>query len=310
MARPDEPLAMDYYFSCSRTAPETCWSIRGSPWKRVLDEDGALIVPPLEALARLGFAAESISEVLITHFHYDHIGNVAAFPDAELLVSDRELAFWTGPLADRPHFAAYVEATEIDHIVEAHRAGRVRSLGVRENVAPGITTMHVGGHCPGQLIVVVNGIEGPIVLTSDAVHYYEELDLDRPFAVLVDLEEMYAAYTLLRELAAVPDTRLVAAHDPAVLDRFPHVTDDGGLLGVRVRSACSPARESRIDRARAARLRDRRCTRRPDLDGHVRACQSSWQQPRHGLGHRCVPPGGRCRAAVLHPLLAAQAATH
>lgn len=231
----DEPLAMDYYFYVLSNGSRNLLVDTGFALEAGTRRGRTCIVPPLEALARLGFAAESISEVLITHFHYDHIGNVAAFPEAELLVSDRELAFWTGPLADRPHFAAYVEAREIDHIVEAHRAGRVRCLGVRENVAPGITTMHVGGHCPGQLIVVVNGIEGPIVLTSDAVHYYEELDLDRPFAVLVDLEEMYAAYTLLRELAAVPDTRLVAAHDPAVLDRFPHVTDDGGLLGVRVR---------------------------------------------------------------------------
>ena len=192
-------------------------------------------MPPLEALARLGIATKSISQVLITHFHYDHVGNVAAFPEAELLVPDRELEFWTGPLADRPHFAAYVEATEIDHIVEAHRAGRVRCLGVRENVAPGITTMHVGGHSPGQLIVVVNGIGGPIVLTSDAVHYYDELELDRPFRNPRRSRGDVRGLHLLRELAAVTDTRLVVAHDPAVLDRFPHVTDDGGLLGVRVR---------------------------------------------------------------------------
>ena len=177
----DEPLAMDYYFYVLSNGSRNLLVDTGFALEAGTRRGRTCIVPPLEALARLGFAAESISEVLITHFHYDHVGNVAAFPEAELLVPDRELEFWTGPLADRPHFAAYVEATEID----AHRRGaswRARSVPRRaRKCGARITTMHVGGHCPGQLIVVVNGIEGPIVLTSDAVHYYEELDLDRPF---------------------------------------------------------------------------------------------------------------------------------
>ena len=107
----DEPLAMDYYFYVLSNGSRNLLVDTGFALEAGTRRGRTCIVPPLEALARLGFAAESISEVLITHFHYDHIGNVAAFPDAELLVSDRELAFWTGPLADRPHFAAYVEAT-------------------------------------------------------------------------------------------------------------------------------------------------------------------------------------------------------
>ena len=40
------------------------------------------------------------------------------------------------------------------------------------------------------------GGEGDVVLTSDAVHFYEELELDRPFCVVADLEAMYGAYDL------------------------------------------------------------------------------------------------------------------
>ena len=48
-------------------------------------------LPPLEALAQLGVDATSASRLLITHFHYDHVGNVNAFPNAELLVPERKL---------------------------------------------------------------------------------------------------------------------------------------------------------------------------------------------------------------------------
>lgn len=232
---PDEPIVMDYFFYLLSDGRRTVLVDTGFDPDAGTRRGRTCLVPPLEALSRLGISRGSISQVLITHFHYDHVGNAHAFPDAELVVPRRELEFWTGPLAARPHFAIHVEAPEIEHLAAAHRDGRLRLLGPREEVTSGITTLHVGGHCPGQLIVLVEGSGGPIVLASDAAHYYDELELDRPFAVMVDLEEMYAGYALLRNLAAQPGTRLVAGHDPAVLDRFPHVADGDATLGVRVR---------------------------------------------------------------------------
>jgi glyoxylase-like metal-dependent hydrolase (beta-lactamase superfamily II) len=232
---PDGALAMDYFFYLVSNGEQTVLVDTGFAPDVGSRRGRTCLVPPLEAMERLGAPPRSIADVLITHFHYDHIGNAQAFPDAKLAVPRRELEFWTGPLANRPQFAAHVEAPEVAHLAGAHREGRLRLLGAREEIAPGITTIQVGGHCPGQVIVLVEGSGGPIVLTSDALHYYDELELDRPFALLVDLEEVYAAYVLLRDLASVPGTRLVAGHDPTVLDRFPHVTDGGETLGVRIR---------------------------------------------------------------------------
>ena len=61
---------------------------------------------------------------------------------------------------------------------------------------------------------------GAVVLASDAVHFYEEVERDRPFAIVADLPAMYRAYDLLAGLAAQPGTRLVAGHDPQVRTRF------------------------------------------------------------------------------------------
>jgi hypothetical protein len=58
------------------------------------------------------------------------------------------------------------------------------------------------------------------VLASDALHFYEEVERDRPFAILADLPAMYRAYDTLAQLASQPGTHLVAGHDPAVRDRF------------------------------------------------------------------------------------------
>jgi len=62
---------------------------------------------------------------------------------------------------------------------------------------------------------------GTVVLASDALHFYEEVERDRPFAILADLPAMYRAYDTLAQLATQPGTSLVAGHDPLVRTRFP-----------------------------------------------------------------------------------------
>jgi hypothetical protein len=70
---------------------------------------------------------------------------------------------------------------------------------------------------------------GTAVLASDALHFYEEVERDRPFAVLADLPGMYRAYDTLAQLATQPRTHLVAGHDPLVRARFTrHAQETGG----------------------------------------------------------------------------------
>ena len=57
------------------------------------------------------------------------------------------------------------------------------------------------------------------MLASDAVHYYEELERDRPFSTVANLADMYAAFDRIRELAD-GGALVVAGHDPLVAERF------------------------------------------------------------------------------------------
>jgi glyoxylase-like metal-dependent hydrolase (beta-lactamase superfamily II) len=59
------------------------------------------------------------------------------------------------------------------------------------------------------------------VLAADALHFYEELERDRPFFVVADLLEMYRGFDLLREMTEDRGRRLVAGHDAQVSKRFP-----------------------------------------------------------------------------------------
>ena len=78
----------------------------------------------------------------------------------------------------------------------------------------------MAGHSPGQQVFVVKTAGQPIVLASDAVHFYEELEHDRPFAIVVNLLEMYSAYAMLRQLGQELSAVIVPGHDPRVTERF------------------------------------------------------------------------------------------
>jgi glyoxylase-like metal-dependent hydrolase (beta-lactamase superfamily II) len=218
---PDADLDIDYYF----------WVIR--------DGDGVVLVDtgfspeagdrrrrahystPAEALPGLGIAPDEVSAIVITHAHWDHTGNVRQFPRAQVVMTEAEYAFWTSALAARAQFAAHCEPQEIALLRRARAEDRLTLFTGRHTVAPGIELTEVGGHTPGQLIASVTTEDGgTAVLASDALHFYEEVERDRPFAILADLPAMYRAYDTLAQLASQPRTHVVAGHDPLVRTRF------------------------------------------------------------------------------------------
>ena len=224
---PDKPIGMDYFFWLLRGAGRTILVDTGFDPEVGLRRGRTCLWPPVDALSLIGVEPGDVDMVILTHLHYDHTGNLAAFPDAEVVAQLAELEFWFGAEARLPQFASHVERQEIDLLDDGRR---LRVLRGDESVAPGVDAFCIGGHSPGQMVLVVDGDNGPVVLASDAVHYYEELELERPFAIYHDLDAMRAGYATIRELAR-PGAAIVPGHDPEVMRRFP-VFDDG--LGVRV----------------------------------------------------------------------------
>ncbi len=223
---PDADLDIDYYFWVIKdpagdavTLVDTGFSPEAGARRR-----RASYTTPAEALPRLGIDPESVRTIVITHAHWDHTGNIHQFPLANIVMAQSEYDFWTSPMAAREHFAAHAERSEIAYLEKANQQGRVTLVAGQHSLGGGMDLIEVGGHTPGQLIVSVTTASGDsVILASDALHFYEEVEKDRPFAILADLPAMYRAYDLLAELASQPGTHLVAGHDPQVRKRFaPH----------------------------------------------------------------------------------------
>ena len=147
---PDADLDIAYYF----------WIIRDGSRVTLVDtgfapEVGdrrrrALTATPVQALAALGIAPADVDVVVITHAHWDHIGNIGQFPHADLVLTEAEYAFWTSPMAARAHFAAHAETSELAELARAREQGRVTLFSGELTLAPGVELIEVGGHIPGS----------------------------------------------------------------------------------------------------------------------------------------------------------------
>ena len=205
------------------------WVVRGAGRVWVVDTGAATVVSdrlghstlfePADGLRRLGIEPSEVTDVIITHCHYDHVGNLDAFPQAVFHIQDAEMLTVTGRDVTHPALKMYGRRNTLS-LVGLNYDGRVRFYDGDGSFAPGLDYLLIGGHSRGQIALEVTTARGPVIVASDAVHLYEEMELERPFRVFYDLRGMLEGYRLLRARAVSRD-HLIPGHDPEVTARFP-----------------------------------------------------------------------------------------
>ncbi len=205
---------------------------------------------PREALALCGLKPEDVDTIFITHVHFDHFGNVEAFPGARFYVAEREIekSIWALSLPDRLKFlASSIDPGDLTKGAELARAGRLTL--VKEDMAdvlPGID-LHIAPdtHSYGSMWVEVRNDRrrksgDAWVLAGDLVYAYENLGgrgsdrepattyLPIGFAIgsqtnlLLTTEEMLKAVGHERR-------RVVPVHEERLKDIFPSARKKPGL---------------------------------------------------------------------------------
>ena len=228
----DGPMPLDYFV----------WLVRGCGRELVVDTGFSAAVAarrgrdhlrcPTEGLRMLGVEAQSVKNVVVTHLHYDHVGNFDLFPAAAFHLQDDELSYATGRHMSHPVFSGAFEVEDVVGMVRNVYHGRVRFHDGDAELFPGVSVHLIGGHTKGLQVVRVATRGGWLVLASDASHFYANMEQERPFPIVYSVADMVQGYGRLRELAESP-AHIVPGHDPEVLRRYPAPRAD--LAGIAAR---------------------------------------------------------------------------
>jgi len=180
-------------------------------------------IRPSEALSDgLGIAPEAVTDIIVSHTHWDHADGVDLFPRARVWIQKDEYDYYVGDNGEVLHRGG-VDVEDAKMLAALKAGGRVELVdGDAREIFPGIRVYTGGKHTFASQYVGVATRAGTVILASDNVYLYENLDKHAAIAQTLDASSNLAAQDRMLTLAASPRL-VIPGHDPAVFDRFPVV---------------------------------------------------------------------------------------
>jgi glyoxylase-like metal-dependent hydrolase (beta-lactamase superfamily II) len=175
---------------------------------------------PSDVLAKLGIDVASEPDVILTHAHFDHVGTIGDYKKARFHIQDEEMIHVSGRDMTHAPFRAAYHAEDVKVLIDLLFADRMVFHRGDVELAAGLEFLLVGGHARGQAILRVHTARGWVILASDAVHLFEEVDEERPFAIFYDLPGMLEGYRRIKRVAGQRDL-IVPGHDQRVTQAYP-----------------------------------------------------------------------------------------
>jgi glyoxylase-like metal-dependent hydrolase (beta-lactamase superfamily II) len=230
---PDVPMPMDYFIWAAVGPEHTVVIDTGFSQSVAAKRNRNIVTPVEEGLKAIGVQHEDVRHVILTHMHYDHAGNPQMFPQARFHLQECELAYATGPCICHPLIGNNYEADDVAMAIHRNFRGDLALLSGDKEIVPGITVHKLGGHTPGMQCVRVSTRRGPVLLASDASHYYAHFFNDRVFPVAHDIGGVLDGYSKMRALIPSAD-HFIPGHDPLVMDLYPPSRLDLKTIAVRL----------------------------------------------------------------------------
>ena len=131
-------------------------------------------ISPLRLLAEMNLRADDITDIVLTHAHFDHMGSIAEFAHAHIYIQKSELLSWYEMFALPRRFAHLTMIVDPDNIrtaLDASFQHRVTLVdGDKDNLLPGVHVRLGSGHTIGQQFVVIETAAGRRIISGDCVY--------------------------------------------------------------------------------------------------------------------------------------------
>jgi len=223
--------------------PVMVWLLKGSNGRTILIDAGFYrqkfldqwkprdFRTPVAAVAAAGVAADAVTDIIISHAHWDHVDGADLFPKATVWIQRDEYRYYTGEAWHARNSHGGVDAADMAALLDINTKGRLRFVaGDDQEVLPGIRAYTGGRHTWASQWVSVRIAGGTAVFTSDNVYLYENLEKHAAIAQTLDAASNLAAQDRVRATASNPRL-IVPGHDPAVFERFTRIAD--GIVQIK-----------------------------------------------------------------------------
>ena len=177
---------------------------------------------PDEAVRLAGVRPEDVTDVVISHAHWDHMGGIDLFPKATVWIQKQEFAYYTGDAWQPGGKHGGIDPGDVEALVRINTEGRLRLVdGDDREILPGIRAYTGARHTYASQYLRIDGVT-PFVLASDNCYLYRNLAEHRASATFSEADQPANVRNQARmvELAGSPD-RVVPGHDAKQFEKYP-----------------------------------------------------------------------------------------
>jgi glyoxylase-like metal-dependent hydrolase (beta-lactamase superfamily II) len=177
---------------------------------------------PDQAVKQAGIEPDSVTDIIISHAHWDHMDGIDLFPKATIWIQKAEYEYYSGAAWQPGGKHGGIEPEDVLELVRRNERGQLRFVdGDDVEIIPGIQAYTGSRHTFASQYIRVGG-EPAYVLASDNCYLYENLRTHSSGATFdpSDAAGNIAQQARMITLAGSAD-RVVPGHDPEQFKRFP-----------------------------------------------------------------------------------------
>ena len=212
------------------------WLIKGNN-KNILVDAGYLrdladsnlaeFVRPDSVLLRLGVQAKDITDIILSHPHFDHIDGIDLFPYATLWMQKKDFDYFVSTAWQKGGRSMGFNKRDVQKLIDVSLAGRLELVdGDNKEIFPGIRVYTGSHHTFNSQYAVVSTPKGKVLLASDNIWIYYNLEHMAVVPPYGTFDQSAYVQSMKRMKTIVPNNKyIIPGHDARIFSVFPKVKD-------------------------------------------------------------------------------------
>jgi glyoxylase-like metal-dependent hydrolase (beta-lactamase superfamily II) len=232
---PASQVAVGSTANDSITGCAMVWLLKGNNGRIILVDAGFIdtvqfpffsdYVRPDIVLQKVNINPSDITDLIITHPHFDHIGGIELFPNAMLWMQKDDFDYFVNTAWQKNGMTVGLNKKDVPKLIEKSIEGKLTLVkGDSIEIVPGVRVFIGSKHTYESQYILVNGTSGNTIIASDNIWYYYNLEHLLPIPLTFDSEGYVNSMKRMKRL--VSDINLIIpGHDALIFSKFPKVTD-------------------------------------------------------------------------------------